>query len=112
MRREVDLEIARVDDDAGRRFNRQRHAVHQRVRHADGLNDERADGELLARFNLDQVDLVQQLVLVQLAFHVGQRELGRVDRNLQLGENPGQPADVIFMAVCEHYSSHARPVFS
>ena len=44
-RREVDLEVAGMDDDADRRFNGQGHAIHQRVGHADGLDGERAEGE-------------------------------------------------------------------
>jgi hypothetical protein len=38
-------------------------------------------------------------VLFQLAFDVGQRELGRVDRHVEFGKNPGQCADVVFVAV-------------
>ena len=44
--REIDLEVARVDDDANRSFDRQSHAVHQRVGDANRLDGEGADGEL------------------------------------------------------------------
>ena len=48
-RREIDLEVAGVDDDADGRFNGERDAVHQRVGDADGLDGEGADGELFSR---------------------------------------------------------------
>ena len=98
-RRQVDLEVAGVDHDADRRLNRQRHAIDQRMRDADRLDGERPDGELLLRRDLDQLDLVEQLVLFELAFNVGQRELGGVHRDLELAQNPGQAADVVLVAV-------------
>ena len=94
-RREVDLEVAGVDNNADRRFNGQRHAIDQRMRYADRLDGERADGEFFLGRDLDQLGLVEQLVFFELAFDIGQRELGGVDRNLELAENPGQAADVV-----------------
>ena len=44
-RREIDFEVAGVDDDADRSFDGQGDAVDQRVGNADGLDGERADGE-------------------------------------------------------------------
>ncbi len=91
-----------MNDDAHRRLDRQCHAIHQRVRHADRLDGEWPDGELFFGRDLDQLDLVQQLVLFQLVFHVGQRELGGIHRNLQLVQDPGQSADVVLVAVRQH----------
>ena len=48
-RRLIDLEVAGVDDDAGRRVDGQRHAVGDAVRDADELDLERADGDALGR---------------------------------------------------------------
>ena len=47
-RREVDFEVAGMDDDADRGLDGQRDAIHQRVGHADGLDGEGADGETSA----------------------------------------------------------------
>ncbi len=74
--------------------------------YANGLNGERANGELFARSNFNQLDLVEQPVLFELALHVGQREFGGINRNLQLAENPGQAADVVFVPVGEHDGAH------
>jgi hypothetical protein len=45
-------------------------------------------------------------VFVELVFDVGQRELGGPDGNVQFAENPGQGADVVFVAVREHDAAH------
>ena len=44
----VDLEIAGMNDDAERRVDRERNAIHQAVRDANRMNGERADFETLA----------------------------------------------------------------
>ena len=50
-------------------------------------------------------------MLVEFVFDIGQRELGTPDRHVQLGEHPGQGADVVFVAVGEHDAADLRPVF-
>ncbi len=110
-RREIDLEVAGMNHDADRRFNGQRDAIHQRVRHADRLDGERPDGELFSGRDLDQRDFVEQLVLFELAFDVGQRELGGVDRNLDLAQNPRQAADVVLVPVGENDGPDMLPCF-
>ena len=55
---------------------------------------------------LNQLDIVEQLVLFQLVFHIGQREFRGIHGDFQLIQNPGQPADVIFMPVREHNGSN------
>ena len=64
---------------------------------ADGLDGERADCEFFLRRDFDKRDFVEELVLFQLAFDVGQREFGGVNGNLELAEDPGESADVVFM---------------
>ena len=49
-------------------------------------------------------------MLFQLVFDVGQRELGAVDRDVQLGEQPRQCADVVFVAVRQHDGAHVLAV--
>ena len=110
-RGEIDLEVAGVNDDADGRFDGQRHAVHQRMGDADRLNGERPKGELFPRCNLDQLGVIEQLVLFELAFDVGQRELGGVDRDLELAQDPRQAADVVFVAVGEDDAADAAACF-
>ena len=59
-RREIDLEVAGVDDDADRSVDGERNAVDQRMRDADRLDGEGADGEFLLRRDLDQLGFVEQ----------------------------------------------------
>jgi hypothetical protein len=47
--REIDFEVAGVDDDADGSFNGQGYAIDQRVGDADGLDGEGAEGEFLFR---------------------------------------------------------------
>jgi hypothetical protein len=90
-----------VDDDADGGVDGERDAVDQRVRDADGHDAEGAEGEAAAGEHLDELGVVEQAVLVELAFDVGEGELGAVDRDVELGEDPGQAADVVFVAVGE-----------
>jgi hypothetical protein len=90
-----------VQDDADGRVDCERHAVHQRVGDADGHDGERPQRKAFAGQHLDQVGVVEQAVLVQLAFDISEGELSAVDGHVQLGEDPGQAADVVFVAVRE-----------
>ena len=51
-------------------------------------------------------------MLFQLAFDIRQRELGPVDRNVQLRQNPRQTADVVFMAMGQNDRANLLAVFS
>jgi hypothetical protein len=106
-RGKIDFEVAGVDDDADWRLDGQGHAIDQRMRDADGLDDERPEGEFALGLDLDELDFVEQLVLVELAFDVGQGKLGAVDGNFEFGENPGQAADVVLVAVSEDDAADA-----
>ena len=66
----------------------------------------------LAGNHLVQVGIVEQSMLFELALDVGQRELGSVDRNIQLGENPGQTADVVFVPMGQKDRANLVAVFS
>ena len=50
-------------------------------------------------------------MLVELAFDVGEGELGAVDGDVELGEDPGQAADVVFVAVGEDDGADLFAVF-
>ena len=51
-------------------------------------------------------------MLFELAFDVGQRELGGVDRNLELAQDPGQAADVVLVAVGQDDGANVRLVLN
>ena len=109
--RRVDLEIAGMHHDAERRVDGQRDAIDQAVRHLHRMNGERPDLEALSGTDFAQVGVVEQLVFVELVFHVGQRELGAPDGDVQFAENPGQGADVVFVAVREDDAAHMLAIF-
>jgi hypothetical protein len=89
----------------------ERHAVHQAVRHVNGMNGEDSSLEALVGAHLAQVGVVEQAMLVEFVFHVGEGELGAPDRNFKFGKKPRQRADVVFMAVRQDDSAHALAVF-
>ena len=80
----------------------ERDAVDQRVCDADRHDREGAEGEASAGEDLDEFGVVEQAMLFELAFDVGKGELGAVDGNVEFGEDPGQAADVVLVAVSEH----------
>ena len=93
-----------------RRVDRQRDAIDQAVRHLDRIDGERPDLEALAGLDLVEHGVVEQRVLFQLAFDIGQRELGGVDRDVQLRQHPRQRADVVFVTVRQHDGAHVLAV--
>src|SRR5260370_16178778 len=95
----VNFEVAGVNDDSKRRVDSQRHAIHQAVRHLNGIDGKRSDGETFAAFNNVQFGVFKQRVLFQPVFHVGQCELGAINRHVQFGEDPRQSSNVFLMAV-------------
>ena len=109
-RSEIDFEIAGVDDDADGGVDGEGNAVDQRVGDADGLDGEGAEGELFFGRDLDELGFVEELMLFELAFDVGQGELGGVDGNLELAEDPGQSADVVLVAMGEDDGADVLPV--
>ena len=50
-------------------------------------------------------------MLFQFVFHVGEGELGGVDGHVELGDEPGNAADVVFMAVGEQHAANLAAVF-
>jgi hypothetical protein len=71
------------------------------MRDADRHYRKRAEGETAAGKHLNEFGVVEQAVLVELAFDVGEREFGAVDGHVELGEYPGKATDVVFVAVGE-----------
>ena len=60
--------------------------------------------------DLPQVGVVEQSVLVELVLDIGQREFGAPHRHVQLGQNPGQRADVVFVPVRKNDAAHLLAV--
>src|SRR3954466_2945952 len=108
--RGVDLEVARMNNDADRGVNSERDAVDETVRDADRINGEWSDGEALSGFNLDQFGIVEQAVFFQLVLDVGERKLSAIDRDVEVGENGRQRADVVFVAVRENDAANVVAV--
>ena len=100
-RRLVDLEVAGVDDDAGRRVNRERDAVGDAVGDADELDLERPDGDAVVRLDRDQLAAVDA-VLLELRLDHRQRQRRPVDRAVDERQHVRHAADVILVAVRQH----------
>jgi len=101
-----------VDDDADRGFNSQGHAIDQGVGDADGLDGEWAEGELFSGCYLDEGGFVEEFMLFEFAFNVSEGKLGGVDGDFELGENPGQAADVVLVSVGEDDGANMLFVFN
>ena len=65
------------------------------------LHLERAELDDVLRLDRVELRLVEQAVLLQLVLHQAHREAAAVDRNVQVGKDERQRADVIFVAVRE-----------
>ncbi len=107
---EIDFEVAGMNNDADRGIDGQGHTVNERMGDTDGLDREGAEGEFFLRRDFDKRDFIEKLVLFELAFDVGQREFGGIDGNLELAEDPGKSADVVFVAMGKDDGADVFPV--
>jgi len=101
-RRLVDLEIARVHDDAHGRVNGQRHTVGHAVGDADELHAERADGDALARTHRHERVRAGEIVLRELRLDERKRQRRPVDRAVDERRHVRHGADVILVTVRQH----------
>ena len=85
-------------------------AIDQAVRDLDGLNGECAQAKAFSGADLIEHGAVEQSVLFQLVFDIGQRELGGKDRHVHLGEQPGNGTDMVHVPVRKHDAAHVRTV--
>ena len=76
-----------------------------------GMMENGAEGEAAAGEDLDQLGVVEQAMLFELALDQGEGELGAVDGDVELGEDPGQAADVVLVAVGEDDGADFIAVF-
>ena len=81
------------------------------MRDADGHDTEGPKREALAWEDLDELGFIEKAMLFELAFDIGKGELGTVDGHVELGQDPGKAANVIFVAVGEHDRAHFGAVF-
>ena len=109
--REIDFEIAGVDDDADGRVDGEGDAIDQAVGDADGDDAEGTEIEALVGKNFDELGFVEQAMFFELAFNVSQSEFGAVDGDFELGEDPRQAADVVLMAVGEDDAADHGAIF-
>ncbi len=106
-RRLVDLEVPGVHDRAGRRVDRQRHAVRHAVRHADELDLERPDRDGLARLHRHQPPA---RLGIELRLEKRQRQRRAVHRPVHVRQHVGHGADVVLVPVRQHEGLHTPRV--
>jgi hypothetical protein len=90
-----------VNDDPERRRDRQGDGANNRVGDVDEFDLKRSDIDDLLRLDLDEPGLLLQVVLLQPAVDQSERKGGAVDRNVDLGKEVRDGADVVFVAVRE-----------
>ena len=105
-RRVVDLEVPRVHYQPRRRPNRQPEGVGDAVTDPEPLNLEGAYTEAFALLNQSQVRAVQESVVSQLHPYQPQRQPGRVHRHVQLRQDEGQRARMVFVPVGDEDGPH------
>ena len=101
-RRLIDLEVARVDDRPCRRVDDDRDAVRHAVRDAQELEPERADRHRLARANRPQPIARLDAVLLELRLDEREGERRPVHGAVDVGQDVGDRADMVLVAVREH----------
>ena len=102
-RRLIDLEVAGVDDGAGRRGDGERHAVGHAVRDADELHGQRSDGDRLRAARPASAGRVRRCrALRAWAATSASVNGGAVDRAVEERRHVRHGADVIFVPVREH----------
>jgi hypothetical protein len=101
-----------VENDARRGVDGERNAINQRMRNADGHDAKGPECEAPAGEHLNEFGVVEEAVLVELAFDVSESELGAVDGYIELGENPGQAADVVLVTVGKDDGANEGPILN
>ena len=104
-RRQVDLEVTRVQDGAQRRGDRQRNRIRNGVVGVDKLDLEAAELNRITGAHAVHLDLLGHLVLGQLGFDDAAGQSGRVDRCVALTQNIRNSADMVLMSVGDHIAA-------
>ena len=94
----INLEIAGVDDDAHRRSNRERDAINGAVRHVQINSISYGPSRRGGRATLRLIWWIRAGRASSRRFlHERERELRAVNGHVEVAENVGQRADVVFM---------------
>ena len=110
-RRGVNLKVAGMNHDSEGSVDRQRHTIHQAMCDSYRMDKKWSDAEAFVSANLVELRGVEQVVLFQLAFHQGERELRAINRNIQLGEDPRESTNVIFVAMGKQNGANFVAIF-
>ena len=108
LRHRVNFEVAREDERADRRFDREGHRVRDRVVHMNELNLEAPGLHDLTCLVRKELDLALEMMLLQLELHKPGCQPRTMDRAVELLHGIGNAADVVLVAVCQ---KHAADLF-
>ena len=107
----VDLEVARHDDGADRRFDGERNGVGDGMVHVDELHGEAAGLDLLPCFMGKQVDGILQLMLLELQLDDAGGQARGVDGAVELLHGVRDAADMVLMPVGQEHAADLVFVF-
>src|SRR5437868_3915283 len=94
-----------MNKNAERSVDRERNTIDHTMCDLDGMDSERSQGEALTGLDLVHLGVIEQAVLFEFAFDKSEGEFRPVDGNVEFGEDPGQSADVVFVAVSQDYAA-------
>src|SRR6266496_6175787 len=80
------------------------------MRRANELDRENADSDHVSRLDAMQQHVSQKVMLIKFAFRQTQREMRRVNRNVELFQDVRQRAQMIFMTVRENNGGDLVPI--
>ena len=106
----VDLEVARVHDDAQRGAQSDAHGVRYRVADPEELDPQAPDLEGGVGLHDVEPGVLEQPVLAQLDGYQAVGETRGVDGRVQLGQHVGERPDVVLVAVGYQYGLQLVPV--
>ena len=95
----IDLEVTSVNDDADRCADGEGDAVDGAVRDRDEFDFVRADLDQAAGKNFAESGGIEEAGFFEALFDEGERKARAINRNIQIAENVGEGADMIFVAV-------------
>jgi hypothetical protein len=108
----VELEVARVHDRADRRLDGEPDAVRDRVGHAQRHDAEAARHDLVPRLVGAQVHPIQEAMLGQPVPREGEGERRAVDGHVEVAQEVGEGADVVFVPVGQDDCAEALAVLA
>ena len=98
-RRVVNLKIAAMNDNAQRRLYNQAHGVRNTVTNREELDFKFSQGKRLAGGHQIEAGPIKGFAFLELDLDQPLGQLGGIDRRLKLGQQIGQRADMVFVAM-------------